>query len=382
MTRGISMRTKLAMRKAGLVLILGLILAGPNVGLTSVTLVVGKSFGISGRESLVMIVGSLGEEEERAAELVLETLTRIGEDGNPYSCLAESWFSHDGLTWTFHLRKGILFHDGSPLTATDVAYSLGPYVVHVLDKYKFEIHLDKPNPFLPVALSVLPILPANFAKFEDEHVQITQLVGTGPYRPVEWIPDERVVLRRFDGYWGEPPPFENVVFLRVPEPTLQMEMVATGAADLILDAEGRQLAYAKYFPMLRTYTVPTDEPYALLFNLRTGIFSDFRVRRALAYAIGWDAINLILEQLFEVCGAPCAGPIAPVYLSYCPLPIERDLARASSLLQEAGWRQNRYGIWEMDGHTLAFIIITTPGIPADIARVIQAFWRSSARSLR
>ena len=284
-----------------------------------------------------------GREVELVAVLVVEGLVKIDEGLRPIPCIAKSWES-DGewIEWLFHLRQDVYFHDGNPLTAHDVVYSLsGKFaVVEAVDDYTVRVRLESPNSNFLYALYAIPVVPRDFFfRFEGEILPDEEiakaLVGTGPYLLCEWAPYDHLTFERFEDYWGSGPSFERLHCPVIQELSTQLMMLESGQADLILNATRDQWTEAGYLG-LETYTAPSDSYLALGFNFNTELFSDPRVRRAIAHAIDRDSI---VECIYQGEATVCEGPIRPEYLGGDTLEpgYEYDLEYAQKLLEEAGY---------------------------------------------
>jgi len=242
----------------------------------------------------------------------------------------------------FYLRQDVHFHDGSLLTAHDVVYSLsGTFaVVEVVDDYTVRVRLESPNSNFLYALYAIPIVPRDFfSRFEGEILPDEEiakaLVGTGPYTLREWAPYNHLTFEKFENYWGSGPSFETIHCPVIQELSTQLMMLESGQADLILNATRDQWTEAGYRG-LETYTAPSDSYLALGFNFNTELFSDPRVRRAIAHAIDRDSI---VEEIYQGEATVCEGPIRPEYLDEDTLEPRYgyDLEYAQKLLEEAGY---------------------------------------------
>ena len=304
-------------------------------------------------------------EIEWAVGLVVEGLTSLNAEGQPRPSLATSWHVNaDGLEWTFELRPGVSFHDGSHLDAKDVLYSLGgDFHAEAPNDLTIRILLNHPVPEFPVLVSRVPILPQGF--FSKEGVQenfpgfsVTTLIGTGPYQLNRWDPDQYLLLNLFHGYWGDIPPFGSVVFWPVCEIDLLPLMLEKGTADI---AGGFQIPLA--VPFVNLIVKPFEEPscHTLLLNMRAGPLADVHVREALKYAIDWEAVN---AAVFGGMAHWCDGPIDSCWLSFCPMLQFLDNERAFELMSEAGFKRVG-GKWTKESAPLTLDILCRENRPVD-----------------
>ncbi|MEE9149875.1 MAG: ABC transporter substrate-binding protein, partial [Candidatus Tectomicrobia bacterium] len=176
--------------------------------------------------------------------------------------LAKSWdLSADGKVYTFHLQRGVTFHDGTPFNAAAVKANIermtdkdSPYFferayarqrvawrwlqqVDILDDYTIRLTLSQPfSDFLayladkqqPSAM----ISPTAIKKYGNKGIA-QHLIGTGPFTVVEQVPGEKVVLKRFEGYWGKKPYLDRVIIRPIPDPASRVLALQTGEADII-----------------------------------------------------------------------------------------------------------------------------------------------------
>src|SRR5262245_23745955 len=172
--------------------------------------------------------------------------------GNPQApSLAESWSeSEDGLTYEFKLRQGVTFHNGDPLTAEDVKFSLERYhgigailfkdklqAVEIVDPYLVRLHLKEPWPdFLTYlgtpATSVGWIVPKKYIERVGDDGFKKHPIGAGPYKFVSQREGIELVLEAYEGYWRKVPHVKTLVMRSVPEDTTRLAMLKTGEADI------------------------------------------------------------------------------------------------------------------------------------------------------
>jgi len=290
--------------------------------------------------------------------LVYEALVGFGPDGQWQGVLAESWdVSDDGLTSTFHLREGVMFHNGRELTADDVVFnfdrilnedsgaSMRSYFVNklasyeALDPYTVQFKLNGgAGTFLSeLGLSVRTGIVAPEAVTQDN--TIIHPIGTGPFEFVWWRPGEEWRARRFDDYWGQVASIDEVVFKYIPDNTVRLTALKTGEIDWM-----REIPYDQVIEMQAT--PPEGIEFEVLYESRTNRlnmnttrppFDDPRVRQAVGYAIDKDAY---VEAVWFGAGNPHNQPFSPG--SFLELDVDdpyraSDMDRAKELLAEAGY---------------------------------------------
>ncbi len=299
-------------------------------------------------------------QSERVGALIYEGLARKDEHFQLKPSLAASWEQPDALTWVFHLRPGVRFHDGKPLTAEDVAWSIrsmtngalvtakaGSFatVTGVLarDWLTVEVHTSKPDPSLLFNLSdgLFGVVRNGAARDEGLHP-----VGTGPFRFVSQVQDKEVLLERNGSYWGPPPHIARIRFDVVPDNITMALELKKGAADVESNAitpdEVHALANA---PGLITDTRPGADVFYANFNVTDPALKDVRVRQAIACAM--DKPELILG-LWRGHAVPAETLLPPGHWAEAPkgdLPqYAFDPARARALLDAAGLHPDAHGI--------------------------------------
>jgi peptide/nickel transport system substrate-binding protein len=276
---------------------------------------------------------------------VYEPLVGFDEQLGIRPMLAESWEHPRPEQWRFRLRKNARFHDGTPLSAAlvrdalvalrdsrdmEAAEFLSPVSeITLVDDLTLDLVTAEPRALL-ANLGVVYITKKNTQAFPP-------LAGTGPYRLREWVPGARVSLERFDGYYGAPPSFAQVVFTPRTDPQERLRLVREGKADIAYDAppEGA----ARPDAGVRFVHRQGVRVYYLGLNLRANArnpFGDVRVRRALHLAL--NRPRLVGTALLGY-GAVATQPAPPQAFGFDPgLPEPQpDPLRARALLSEAGY---------------------------------------------
>lgn len=292
--------------------------------------------------------------------------------------LAESWqVSPDGLTWTFKLRKGVKFQDGTPFNAQVVESHIKRMVdpqnpsanrllwtqytkVKIVDDNTIALSTDKP--FAPTLRYLAQesggiASPEAIAKYGDEYQH--HPVGTGPYMVESFEPGSKVVLKRFDDYWKSKPLLDKIEFRNVPEAQTRLSMLEAGQADLINDlvpTDAGRITSNQNLQLLRT---PGLRPFWIEFNLNVDVFQDVKVRQALNYAVDKEAI---VKNLFMGYATVIDSPAAPSISGYSKAgSYPYDPNKAKQMLADAGWTPGQGGILQKNGKPLKFTIMTADG---------------------
>lgn len=292
--------------------------------------------------------------------------------------LAVSWRPIDPTTWEIKLRDKVKFHDGSDFTAEDVVFSFerarnvpnspasftGAVAsivnMRALDRLTVQLKTSQPVPSLIEQIGRAFILSkkASTGLTTADFNAGKGMVGTGPYRFVEWQPGQRLVMKRFPDYWGPKPDFENVTLRFIPKDASRLAALLAGDVDLIdevspdgakqLKAGGKHPVFSIGSTRLLYLSLDSDRDQSPFITDAAGKpmdknpLKDLRVRRALSLMIDRNAIT---ERLLDGSGEP-AGQMVPKGMGgFDPslVPAKQDLAAAKKLLTEAGY-PNGFGI--------------------------------------
>lgn len=315
--------------------------------------------------------------------MIYNGLVKYDKDMNIVGDLAQSWeISQNGLVITFHLRKGVKWHDGKPFTSADVLYTYqvtvdpktptayaGDFLkvkkVEVIDDYTFRVMYDKP--FAPALISwSSAVLPRHLLAGKDitKSPLSRQPIGTGPYKFKEWVAGQKIVLVSNPDYFEGQPYLDGRITRIIPDTaTMFLELRAQnlGMMGLTPLQYTRQTEnnlfknnFTKYRYLSFAYTY-------LGYNLKNPLFADKRIRQAVSYAINKDEIiNGVLLNL----GKPANGPYKPGTWAYNDKVkiYAYNPQKARELLREAGWvKKDQDGILEKDGKPFAFEIVVNQG---------------------
>lgn len=321
-------------------------------------------------------------------ENVYDTLVMLDSTGQIVPGLAESWeSSEDGLTWTFNLREGVTFHNGDPLTASDVVFSINrikdPEVaspragdfavvesVEAADDLTVVFNLSQPFSPLLTKLAFSTNVIVSEAVITEHGDAQDVVVGTGPFQFVEYIPQTRLVLTRFDDYWGvddagnQLPYLDGITFTFFPDPAARTTAIQTGSVDWVEYVSAADVTLLQADPNVNVVGGLSANFRAIYMNTTVEPFTDARVRQAIAHAV--DEQSIIDLALFGTGGVLAEGTTIPAGNFYA---IEanpftgRDLERARELLAEAGFP---------DGFEFELYVTSTYDFLRDPAEVIQA----------
>lgn len=291
-------------------------------------------------------------------------LVRYDDDSlNVEPALATDWtVSDDGLTYTFTLREGVTFHDGSTFDADAVVFNFermldedhpyhgtGPFPLagqfygnldSIVANGSSEVVMTLSSPFAPFLSNLaypsgLIISPA--AVMEHGQDVGRNPSGTGPYRFVEWRSNERVTLERNADYWDGPPPVSGVVFRPIVEATTRVNELFTGGVDLIVEVPPDELAGLRADANYTVYEQAGPHVWFLILNLLEAPFDDVRVRQAANHAI--DRQSLV-DDVLQGTATVANSPTPPAFGSAHNPDItgyDYDPERARQLLAEAGY---------------------------------------------
>jgi peptide/nickel transport system substrate-binding protein len=283
-------------------------------------------------------------------ENVFDTLVQPDANLEMRPALAESWtVSPDQLAWTFHLRQGVTFHDGSPFTADDVVYSYRRIVDQKLanadklsavgaitapDQSTVTITLKQPTPNLLTNLGGFKGLAIVQRRNVESGEIATHPIGTGPFAFQSQRSGDSITLKANPAYWAGTPKVSGVTFRFISEPSTALSALQAGEIDWTDSIPTQRVAQLKDDDSITLATMPSNDYWYLALNESRPPWNDVRVRQAIAYAIDRDAIvqatsygTAVANQLAIPKGNPWYTP----YDTY-----RYDIERAKSLLRDAG----------------------------------------------
>lgn len=288
------------------------------------------------------------------ANLVVETLVWYDKDTKIVPRLATSWKTEsDQLTWTFELRPGVKFHDGTPFNAEAVRSefarkmntenalafrNVGRHMdsVTVVDEDTIRLKTKVPLPIFPNILlgygSEISS-PAAVQQFGKD-IGVKQ-IGTGPYKIESMVAGGNLTVVRNDDYWGEKPLLDKLVMMPIPDPSARTAALISGQTDLMWKAPPSQLAALKQQQPVTLKLVPSLTQYHWSFNVHKPPLDKPEVRQAINHAVDMKEIK---DVAWEGLQEPFIGPLNPALYDEDPsiqgLPFNAEKAR--ELLQKAG----------------------------------------------
>lgn len=279
--------------------------------------------------------------------------------------LAEKWdVSSDGKVYTFYLRKGVKFHDGSPWNA-DAAiaeidrvtnknneyYVLKPEGVHsfsestwglVKDKQKvddYTIKVTLSEPFAPFLTSIGMVWSGMVspASVKQYGFKVTDHpVGTGPYKLTEWVRNDHLTVEANPDYWGAKPKINKIIFRVVPEASVRLLKLEQGEVQIVADVGPDDYPRIQNNKDLKLVTQPGLTVNGFVLVVDQAPFNDVRVRQAVNYAVNKDEMN---KFLYKDAAITSATLIPPILLGYPKdiQPYPYDPEKAKKLLADAGY---------------------------------------------
>jgi peptide/nickel transport system substrate-binding protein len=320
--------------------------------------------------------------------LVVETLVECKPNFELEPGLATSWENINPTTWKFALREGVTFHDGTPMNAENVKWSLERALnlnprtqsftkiesITAQDTHTLLITTTEPNADLPAALhySNTSVIGPNSI---DEDGNLTRPIGTGAFKFESWDKGTgELIVTKNETYWKESPIIDMVVFRPLPDPNTRALSLEKGEIDFTCDPPYNELNRLSEMDAIKIDLHETARNYVIQMNLKEEPFSSLKVRQAVSHAIDREAI---VEHILFGCGAPAKGPFMPgmAWTNEELQGYSYDPERAMNLLSEAGWEDSDGdGIIDKDGTPFRVTLMTypqRPGLPP-MAQAIQS----------
>ena len=304
---------------------------------------------------------------EAMNRMMYENLAKFDEKLRIVPGLATKWEqSKDGMTWTFFLRKGVKFHDGTPFNAEAVKVFIErmigpekpsraglytPFVnsVEIVDEFTIKINLKTPFAFFlnNLAHSASGIISPTALKTYGKDIA-RRACGTGPFKFVEWVHGDHLTMVRNDEYWGGKPYLDKIIVKTVKEDSARVMMLQSGDAQLIVRIPSEDIPRLEKDPKIKLDSTETLRVLYIGINCSKKLFKDVRVRQALNYAVDKEAI---VKSIYQERAQVVAGIVAPLATGYFPIKgYPYDPEKAKKLLAEAGYPQGfKAKLWSPQG---------------------------------
>lgn len=310
---------------------------------------------------------------------IFESLTTTDTQWNVKPALATGWKANDDATeWTFDLRQGVKFHDGSPFTSKDVVFSLKRLLVKDLGSSMFArlspsleasgitapddktvlLTLKRPDSLIPVALA---LRNAKIVKDGTDKFTVATAIGTGPFKLKSWTPGRSWSLEKNPDYWQKGLPYlDGVTAVIVPEQATKLQSVASGQNDLTDAIELSSISTVENNPNIDLARLENRQSWVFAFDHTAKPFSDERVMTAIKLA---QDRKKILATVLQGTGSVTGDIPIPTDSQFYPegLTTETDVEKAKSLLAEAGYPNG------ID------IVLNTSGVAAGMVEMATAF---------
>jgi ABC-type transport system substrate-binding protein len=290
-----------------------------------------------------------------------------------------------GKVYTMPIRKGVKFHDGTKYDAHAAAYSINrildpankSYIlkkyklvdkVEATDDYTLKITLKTPDNAFLVKLATRDVIAVSKASVDEygKDFGTKMFVGTGPFKFVEWLQGDRIVVERNPDYWQEGVPYlDKVIYKFIPEEATALMQLRLGEVQIMEDVARKDIKTLESDKNVNVKLVTGIQHEQIYLNTKMKPFNDIRVRRAVAHAIDRQAI---MEAVFEGYAMESVGPYHPWFWTHNPAhkqPYPYDPEKAKKLLKEAGYGPKNPLKFEL--------MATNQDMFVDQAVMIQAF---------
>nr|BAG82718.1 putative dipeptide ABC transporter dipeptide-binding protein [uncultured bacterium] len=305
-------------------------------------------------------------ESARVINEIIEPLVRqAGTSAEIVPWLAESWTTEDSQTWVFNLRQGVTFHDGTPFNAEAVKFNFDRLMdpdneyrfgrtfeyynyqfgsnpiqaINVIDEHTVEFVLTSPSSVLLAKLSLgfafgINSPAAIMEQGENYGTPAGTSVGTGPFKFVEWIPDDRITVERNEEWWGPRPNVDRIIWRSIPDNSARFAELQAGTIHQA-DLAQTDLELAETDPNIDIYTLPSLSTGYIAFQQCTEPFDKIEVRQAIAHAVNWEAL---IPAFYGEYGELAGSFQPPAIPGHNPniMPYEYNPDLAMELLAQAG----------------------------------------------
>jgi peptide/nickel transport system substrate-binding protein len=301
---------------------------------------------------------------------IAETLVKIDENLQIQPWLAESWAKKDEKTWTFKIRDGITFHDGTPVDGEAVKASF-ERVLEANDAVASSLKIESmeakgqeitfiTSEEYPAFLSELVHTNASVIKADAENIS-TKPIATGPFQVVGFTPEAEIKLERYEDYWDGAANLDDVTIKFNSDGNVRALALQSGEADIAYHLPPEALAPIENSDNLRVESVASLRVHFFLYNAAKPALQDEKVRKALDHLVNRP---VMVSEIMNGYATAANGPFNPVFeFAGKNEPASYDPAKAEALLKEAGYEKNAAGKLEKEGEVLELTLATYQGRP-------------------
>ncbi len=322
------------------------------------------------------------DEHAEIHKLIFTGLTKHDENSKVVPDLAENWtFDESTNTYTFHLKKGVKWHDGKEFTGEDVKFTIEAIKnpennseistnygeiknVEVVDPYTVKLHLDKPCIAILDYLSV-GMLPKHLLEGKDiSNDPFNQSpIGTGPYKIGKWEMGQYIELSANSDYYNGKPKIDKVVFKILLDEKVRAMQLKSGEIDLA-QLEPKDISVFEGEKGIKLYKEKTADYRGIMYNFKKEIFKDKNIIKALNYATNRQEI---IDSVLDGMGKVAYGPLQMgAYNNENVEKYDFNVEKAKEILAQDGWKAGSDGILEKNGQKLSFKLTCFEGDPVRI----------------
>ncbi len=284
---------------------------------------------------------------------VFDALTQMQRNGEVRPRLATKWTVSPDLTeWTFNLREGVSFHDGSPFTADDVVFTVNRILgdtttpvrtflkiagsVEAVDPHTVRFKLVQPYGIFDRQMTYICMMSKTYFDKAGPKSYDEKPVGTGPYSLVRWIKDDRTELRANPNYWNGVPAIKTAVFRPIPSEASRSAALLSGEIDLVPALPPALLPQLRSSPDLKVGIAPGFRVIFMAFNVNKAPLDNPKLREAMDCAIDRESLT---KNLLRGLGKPTGIMVPPMNIGYDDSfkPTKFDPERARALVKESGY---------------------------------------------
>lgn len=301
---------------------------------------------------------------------IAETLVKIDEDLNIQPWVAESWEQKDERTWTFKIRDGVTFHDGTSVDGEAVKASF-ERLLNVNDAIASNLKIESmeaneqeitfvTNEAYPAFLSELVHTNASIIKVDTENIS-EKPIATGPFKVVGFTAEAEIKLEKFEDYWDGAANLDQVTVKFNSDGNVRALALQSGEADIAYHLPPEALNPIEISEKLRVESISSLRVHLLLYNAQKPALQDVNVRKALDLLINRP---VAVSEIMNGHATAANGPFNPDFVFATDKePADYDPAKAEELLKEAGYERTAAGRLEKDGEVLELTLATYQGRP-------------------